>query len=113
MNIGWLVLSRMRTAVRRLCGQPSGDPIGVFDQSCARVSAPISPPPARKSAFRGRLKSSITLGGPPAVQTAAGTYPPVASGANVGAFRLVPFYFDQAGTKRGVLRVPTSSGPPL
>jgi hypothetical protein len=60
--------------LRRLCGQLSGAPIAVADQSCARVSAPISPPPARKSAFFDLLKSSITLGGPtPALKTAAGT----------------------------------------
>src|ERR1044072_3353800 len=58
MNIGWLVLSKMRAAVRRLCGQVSGVPIGVADQSCARVNAPISPPPARKSQELVR-KSSI------------------------------------------------------
>ena len=51
MNIGWLVLSRIRTAVRRLCGHVSGFPNGVADQLKARVSAPISPPPARKSAL--------------------------------------------------------------
>src|SRR5260370_36489379 len=55
INIGWLLLSRMRTAVRRLCGQASGFPSGVADQSYSRVSAPISPPPARKSAEAGRL----------------------------------------------------------
>ena len=33
MNIGWLVLSSMRTAVRRLCGQVSGFPSGRADQS--------------------------------------------------------------------------------
>src|ERR1700681_3288823 len=55
MNIGWLVLSRIRTAVRRLCGQVSGFPSGLLDQSKARVNAPISPPPARKSAEFGLL----------------------------------------------------------
>ena len=59
MNIGWLVLSRMRTAVRRLCGQVSGGPSGVADQSKARVNAPISPPPARKSAEVGLLIFNI------------------------------------------------------
>src|SRR5665213_1993710 len=49
MNIGWLVLSTSRTAVRRLCGQLSGRPSGVDDQSRARINAPISPPPTRKS----------------------------------------------------------------
>jgi hypothetical protein len=27
----------------------STEPIAVFDQSCARISAPIAPPPARKA----------------------------------------------------------------
>src|SRR5665213_1652393 len=61
MNIGWLVLSRMRTAVRRLCGQVSGLPSGVADQSWARVNAAISPPPARKSAALGRLTFNIRI----------------------------------------------------
>src|SRR5665647_394179 len=59
IHIGWLVLSRMRNAVRRLCGQDSGFPSGVADQSWARVNAPISPPPARKSAEVGRLIFNI------------------------------------------------------
>src|SRR6266568_9512563 len=59
MNIGWLVFSRMRNAVRKLCGQCSGVPSGLADQSYARVNAPISPPPARKSAEVGRLIFSI------------------------------------------------------
>jgi len=33
MNIGWLVLSKIRTAVRRLCGQVSGFPSRLPDQS--------------------------------------------------------------------------------
>jgi hypothetical protein len=48
MNIGWPVLSIRRTVVRSACGQPSGGPSEVADQSWARISAPISPPPARK-----------------------------------------------------------------
>jgi len=59
MNIGWLVFSRMRNAVRKLCGQVSGVPSGLADQSYARVNAPISPPPARKSPEVGRLIFSI------------------------------------------------------
>src|SRR5580658_1923648 len=39
----------IRITVRRLCGQRDGAPSGVADQSCARMRAPISPPPARKS----------------------------------------------------------------
>src|SRR6185369_1305929 len=49
MNIGWRVVRTSRTVTRRLCGHVSGGPSGVFDQSNARVSAPISPPSARKS----------------------------------------------------------------
>src|SRR3954465_6342574 len=37
------------TRVLRPCGQLSGDPSGVTLQSWARMSAPISPPPERKS----------------------------------------------------------------
>src|SRR6266478_2619136 len=59
MNIGWLVFSRMRNAVRKLCGQVSGVPSGLADQSYARVNAPISPPPARKSPEVGRSIFSI------------------------------------------------------
>src|SRR5712692_2318081 len=59
MNIGWLVFSRMRTAVRKLCGQASGGPSGPADQSCARINAPISSPPARKSAELGLLVCNI------------------------------------------------------
>ena len=33
MNIGWLVLSTIRTAVRKLCGQVPGSPSGLADQS--------------------------------------------------------------------------------
>ena len=35
------------TAERIDCGQPSGGPAGDVDHSCARIIAPISPPPAR------------------------------------------------------------------
>src|SRR3979411_1560557 len=59
MNIGWRGLSRMRNVVRKLCGQFSGGPSGLADQSYARVNAPISPPPARKSAEVGRLIFNI------------------------------------------------------
>jgi hypothetical protein len=40
----------MLTAVRRLCGQRATGPSRVADQSKERISAPISPPPARQSA---------------------------------------------------------------
>src|SRR5258708_4801040 len=49
MNIGWPVLSSNRTVTRRLCGHLSGDPSEELFQSYARISAPISPPPAKKS----------------------------------------------------------------
>ena len=45
--------SSMLSALRRLCGQPSTGPSGVFDQSSARMRSPISPPPARKSRLAG------------------------------------------------------------
>jgi len=53
------VFKRIRSAVRKLCGQVSDFPSGLADQSYARVAAPISPPPARKSAEVGRLIFSI------------------------------------------------------
>src|SRR6185369_11540899 len=43
--------SRQRPSVDfRLVDQSGGAPSGVFDQSCARISAPSSPPPSRKLA---------------------------------------------------------------
>ena len=38
----------IRMVVLRACGQVPGGPTGVAAQSWARISAPISPPPARK-----------------------------------------------------------------
>src|SRR3990170_686889 len=58
MNIGWLEPSITPTRVLSPSGQPSGVPSGVADQSCARMRAPISPPPERKSGAAG----SIPLG---------------------------------------------------
>src|SRR5580704_17544701 len=49
MNIGWREVRTRRTVTRRLCGQVWGGPSEVFDQSKARVRAPSSPPPAKKS----------------------------------------------------------------
>lgn len=46
-------------AVLKLCGQVSTGPNGVFDQSCERIRAPISPPPERKSSAR-RGASSLS-----------------------------------------------------
>src|SRR5918993_1578396 len=37
------------TSVLRACGQAAGSPRGELDQSCARMSAPVAPPLARKS----------------------------------------------------------------
>src|ERR1700693_5294297 len=45
MYMGRTVLRRRRTVVRSGCGQVSGGPRLVVVQSCARMSAPISPPP--------------------------------------------------------------------
>src|SRR5436305_9365335 len=98
MNIGWLVLSRMRTAVRRLCGQSSGGPIGVDDQSNVRVNWPISPPPARKSARFDLWKSSIQNNWASPANHAAGPTPPDGS-ANVPTLVLVPINFRELGTK--------------
>jgi hypothetical protein len=63
MYIGWPVLSMSLTAVRSDCGQAAGGPSGDADQSCARINAPISPPPARKSsALRvGATAESVDL----------------------------------------------------
>src|ERR1700709_2202568 len=38
----------IRMVFLRACGQVSGGPTGVAAQSWQRISAPISPPPARK-----------------------------------------------------------------
>src|SRR5580698_4318611 len=51
INMGCWDVSKRRTAVFKLCGQPIGAPRGVFVQSWTRVSAPISPPPKRKSSL--------------------------------------------------------------
>src|SRR5512146_2090604 len=41
------------TVVRRLCGHPETGPNGVDAQSIDRISAPISPPPARTECRSG------------------------------------------------------------
>lgn len=51
--MGRLVLRSNRNIVRSGCGQVSGGPSGVVSQSCARISAPISPPAARKLGHTG------------------------------------------------------------
>ena len=53
MNMGNCEFKSMLTEARRLCGHWSGVPIGVCDQSNARVIAPISPPPCRKEKIEG------------------------------------------------------------
>ncbi|HEY7061624.1 MAG TPA: hypothetical protein VII06_09105 [Chloroflexota bacterium] len=50
MLIGKLVARQMLTAVRKLCGHWSMAPSGVCDQSFARISLPISPPPTSQAA---------------------------------------------------------------
>src|ERR1700722_3136593 len=49
MKLGWGKVRTSRTVTRRLCGHAWGEPSEVFDQSKARVRAPSSPPPAKKS----------------------------------------------------------------
>src|SRR5581483_1208151 len=45
MSMGYPVPSRIRTAIRRDCGHRDTGPSELFDQSKARINAPISPPP--------------------------------------------------------------------
>src|SRR5665213_971812 len=101
MNIGWLVLSRMRSAVRRLCGQVSGGPSGVADQSWARVKAPISPPPARKSAEIGL--STLNIQDDRWQQGSAEINSRNLTACHTPGKRmargLVPIYFQSGGTK--------------
>jgi hypothetical protein len=49
MNMGCWVVSRMRIAVRKPCGQVSGAARVVWCHGNARMRAPISPPPSRNS----------------------------------------------------------------
>ncbi|MFO1060788.1 MAG: hypothetical protein U1E53_27920 [Dongiaceae bacterium] len=53
-------MRQVLTEVRNDCGQPASGPSGVAAQSVARISAPMSPPPARKS---GSDPLIATLGG--------------------------------------------------
>jgi hypothetical protein len=46
--MGKLEARHKLTVVRKLCGQVSGEPKGVSDQSLERMSLPISPPPDKK-----------------------------------------------------------------
>src|SRR5450631_4734756 len=97
MNIGWLVLSRMRTAVRKLCGQVSGLPSGVADQSNARANAPILPPPARKSAEVGLLIFNIQ--NYRSRKPGGRNLPACHNASKLAARHLVPMFFFRDGTK--------------
>jgi len=56
MDMGKLDARHKLTVVRKLCGQLSGEPNGVLDQSLERMSLPISPPPDKNS---GTEESSV------------------------------------------------------
>src|SRR3712207_383780 len=56
MNIGWEEASMTPTRVLSGCGHAMGSPSGVVPQSCARISAPIWPPPSRNS---GQASSAL------------------------------------------------------
>jgi hypothetical protein len=56
-NMGCCVVSIRRMTVRKACGQLSGCP-SVLLQSCARISAPMVPPPSRKFLDGGELGGS-------------------------------------------------------
>jgi hypothetical protein len=47
MAIGKRVLRQMLSVETRLCGQLSGSPNGVADQSIVRIKAPTLPPAAK------------------------------------------------------------------
>jgi hypothetical protein len=49
MDMGKLDAMHKLTVVRKLCGQVSGEPNGVLDQSLERMRPPISPPPDKNS----------------------------------------------------------------
>src|SRR5687767_9653330 len=50
----------MESEERSDCGQVSGAPSGVADQSCARIRAAVSPPLARKPGSARALASTST-----------------------------------------------------
>src|SRR4051794_29164504 len=58
--------STVRTAKRRLAGQPSTGPSGVADQSYAAIRRPASPPPANRSAAARPCDESGAIHTPPA-----------------------------------------------
>src|SRR6516225_10002091 len=47
-TIGKRDARQVATAALRVSGQPNGGPNGERDQSCARMRAPMLPPPSRK-----------------------------------------------------------------
>jgi hypothetical protein len=54
--------SSMLTVLRKLCGHAAPGPSGDFDQSSARIRAPISPPPWRNARFAAPIEElSISL----------------------------------------------------
>src|ERR1700733_12750377 len=79
MYMGCSALSSNITQVRRDAGHVSGSPRDVAFQSCARINAPISPPPSRKGGI-GRLRG-ISLSG----RRAAIPHPAAMSGAFIVA----------------------------
>src|SRR5687768_14653675 len=68
MYIGWPVFRSSRRAVRSGCGQVSGEPSGLADQSCARMSAPISPPPFRNTRVSTGCRATLCIGIAPVVR---------------------------------------------
>src|SRR5580692_7205776 len=52
-DMGKRELRQMLTTILRASGQVSGGPSGVSPQDFARMSAPISPPPARNALAAG------------------------------------------------------------
>ena len=69
----------MPRVVFRLCGQPSGGPSGVRDQSLARMSAPSSPPPLQER--RGRSTRAAIVARSSAGKLGAPSKEDVAHGA--------------------------------
>src|SRR5579883_718943 len=61
ITVGVCEARQMPRAVRRLGGQLSTGPIGLFDQSSAWTSAPISPSPAGNCLAEGNGTRSPTL----------------------------------------------------
>src|ERR1700676_2385752 len=88
MYMGCTVLRRRRTVVRSGCGQVSGGPRLVMVQSCARMSAPISPPPWMNS---GAIRPGFLQNARQSVSTRAaepGTRIPSRGGSEVAVVPL-------------------------